>query len=48
MKYLSLDLMQSLEGGSFFNDEKEIFIENFFSAKKANPNFKEIASYIDA
>lgn len=41
------DLMQSLEGGSLFNDEKEIFIENFFSAKKANPNFKAIASYID-
>ncbi len=41
------DLMQNLEGGSLFNDEKNIFIENFFSAKKANANFKEIAAYID-
>ena len=41
------DLMQSLEGGSLFNDEKNIFIENFFSAKKTNTNFKEIVAYID-
>ncbi len=41
------DLMQSLEGGSLFNDEKEIFIENFFSSKKSNINFKEIVVYID-
>lgn len=41
------DLMQSLEGGSLFNDEKDIFIENFFSAKKVNASFKEIAVYID-
>jgi len=41
------DLMQSLEGGSLFNEEKDIFIENFFSAKKANTSFKEIAVYID-
>ncbi len=41
------DLMQSLEGGSLFNDEQEIFIENFFSSKKVNPNFKEIIAYID-
>ena len=41
------DLMQSLEGGSLFNEEKEIFIENFFSAKKANPDFKKIIEYLD-
>jgi hypothetical protein len=41
------DLMQSLEGGSLFNEEKEIFIENFFSSKKTNPNFKEIVIYIE-
>lgn len=41
------DLMQSLEGGSLFNDERDIFIENFFSAKKTNTSFKDIAVYID-
>ncbi len=41
------DLMQSLEGGSLFNDEKDIYIENFFSAKKLNASFKEIAVYIN-
>jgi len=42
------DLMQSLEGGSLFNEENEVFIENFFSSKKSNPNFKEIIAYIDS
>lgn len=42
------DLMQSLESGSLFNEEKDIFIENFFSSKKNNPSFKEIVVYIDA
>jgi len=41
------DLMQSLEGGSLFNEEKDIFIENFFSSKKVNVSFKEIVVYID-
>ena len=41
------DLMQSLEGGSLFNEEKDIFIENFFSSKKLNTGFKEIVAYID-
>jgi hypothetical protein len=41
------DLMQSLEGGSLFNEEKDIFIENFFSSKKTNPSFKEIIAYVD-
>ncbi len=41
------DLMQSLEGGSLFNEERDIFIENFFSSKKVNLSFKEIAVYID-
>lgn len=41
------DLMQSLEGGSLFNEEKDIFIENFFSSKKTNASFKEIVVYID-
>lgn len=41
------DLMQSLEGGSLFNEERNIFIENFFSSKKVNASFKEIAAYID-
>jgi DNA polymerase III delta subunit len=41
------DLMQSLEGGSLFNEEKDIFIENFFSGKKANANFKELVIYLD-
>ncbi len=47
-KFTVSDLMQSLEGGSLFNDEKEIFIENFFSSKKSNPSFKEIITYIDS
>ncbi|MCL6096388.1 MAG: hypothetical protein M1444_01745 [Patescibacteria group bacterium] len=42
------DLMQSLEGGSLFNEEKEIFIENLFSSKKANPGFKEIVAYVES
>ncbi len=41
------DLMQSLEGGSLFNEEKEIFIENLFFAKKANPDFKKIIEYLE-
>ena len=47
-KFTVSDLMQSLEGGSLFNDDKEIFIENFFSSKKNNPSFKEIITYIDS
>lgn len=46
-KFTLSDLMQSLEGGSLFNEEKDIFIESFFSAKKANASFKEIVDYID-
>ncbi len=46
-KFSLSDLMQSLEGGSLFNEEKNIFIENFFSSKKANTNFKEIVIYIE-
>lgn len=42
------DLMQSLESGSLFNEEKEIFIENFISSKKSNSNFKEIVEYINS
>ena len=41
------DLMQSLEGGSLFNEEKEIFIENLFSDKKSNPNLKEIIGFVE-
>ncbi len=40
------ELLQSLEGGSLFNEEKNIFIENFFSSKKANPEFKKIIEII--
>jgi DNA polymerase III delta subunit, C-terminal domain len=39
-------LMQSLQGGSLFNEEQEIFVENFFSTKKSNPEFKAITDYL--
>ena len=46
-KFTISDLMQSIEGGSLFNEEKEIFIENLFSSKKTNPNFRAILEYIN-
>lgn len=46
-KLMLSDLMQSLEGGSLFNEEKEIFIENLLSDKKLNPNLKEIIGFIE-
>ena len=46
-KFTVSDLMQSIESGSLFNEEKAIFIENLFSSKKANPNFKAILDYLN-
>ncbi len=46
-KNLSLtDLMQILEGGDLFNDEKVLFIENFFSAKKQSTEIKTLLPYL--
>ena len=42
------ELMQNLEGGSLFNDEKDIFIENFFTSKKTNSDFKKIIEYLES
>lgn len=39
-------LMQSVEGGGLFSDEKKIFIENFFSKKKTGKETNEILSYL--
>lgn len=39
-------LMQSVEGGGLFSDEKKIFIENFFSKKKTGKEADEILSYL--
>jgi hypothetical protein len=46
-KILLTDLIQTIESGSLFNIEENLFIEKFFKAKKANPNFKEIVSYLN-
>ena len=40
------DLVQALEGSSLFSEEKNIFIENFLSQKKANKQYKEIVEYL--
>jgi DNA polymerase III delta subunit len=40
------DLVQALEGSSFFSEEKNILIENFLSQKKTNKQFKEIIEYL--
>ncbi|MFH1187044.1 MAG: hypothetical protein V1697_02620 [Candidatus Levyibacteriota bacterium] len=39
------DLVQILESSSLFETEKNLFIENFLSQKKANKFFKEILEY---
>ena len=39
-------LTQSLGGGSFFNEEKNIFIENFFAKKKNTSDYKSLVEYL--
>lgn len=39
-------LTQILEGGSFFSEEKNIFIENFFTKKKTSSDYKLIIEYL--
>ena len=39
------DLIQTMEGGSLFNEEKEIFIEGFLG-KKSSPDFEKIIKYL--
>ena len=41
------DLIQSLSGNSLFDQGSEIFIENFFSSKKINPEFKSIVGLLE-
>lgn len=40
------DLVQALEGGSFFNDEKTIFIDNLISKRKQSKELEEITAYL--
>lgn len=40
------DLIQAFEGGSLFNDDKSIFIEDFFSTRKPSKELEEIVSYV--
>ncbi|MBI2074990.1 MAG: hypothetical protein HYT83_04105 [Candidatus Levybacteria bacterium] len=40
------DLMQVFEGGRLFSDNKKVFIENFFSKKKASKEYDEIIDYL--
>jgi hypothetical protein len=45
---LMTDLVQVIEGGSLFSDFKNIFIENFFSGRKANSSdSKQIIEYVN-
>src|SRR5206468_306099 len=37
---------QIIEGGELFSEEKNIFIENFFTKKKSQLLIKEITSYL--
>jgi len=39
-------LTQSLEGESFFTEEKNIFIENFFAKKKNTSDYKSLVEYL--
>lgn len=40
------DLMQILEGGGLFGENKYIFIEQFITKKKKSTDFKTIATYL--
>jgi hypothetical protein len=40
------ELIQILEGGDLFSDEKVLFMENFLSRKKQSSEFKELLAYI--
>lgn len=40
------DLVQSLEGGGLFSDEKNVFIENVFSKRKQSKELQEILDFI--
>ncbi len=46
-KFSLTDLVQILEGGELFSDEKNLFIEDFFSKKKPGKEFDEIISFIE-
>lgn len=40
------DLTQILEGGGLFNEEKIVFIENFFTKKKTTSEYKSILNFL--
>lgn len=42
-----VSLLQILKGSTFFDEGKNIFIENFLSSKKTNPDFKEFINLIN-
>lgn len=41
------DLVQSIEGGELFFDEKQIFIENFLSKRKIGKEINEIVEFLN-
>lgn len=41
------DILQSLEGGGLFSDDKTIFIEEFFSSRKESKEYEEILKYLN-
>ena len=41
------DLKQSAEGGSLFNEEKEIFIETLLSGRKKSKQIEELIDYLN-
>lgn len=41
-----LDIIQILEGGGLFGDDRKIFIENFFSKRKPGSEFNSITLYL--
>lgn len=42
------DLMQSIEGGGLFSDEKHIYIDELLSKKKQQTELKEIITYLNS
>lgn len=45
-KIIISDILQVLEGGGLFGDDKKIFIEDFFSKRKPGLEFNDIISYL--
>lgn len=46
-KMILTDLMQIFEGGGLFEDDKTVFIEDFFSARKESAEVQEIIAYLE-